>query len=105
MITRLTGVQPGYVYGIIGGFTFSVAVMLTHADEGRMAFRGMLVLLAVGLLAWFLRVPLQPAPGVVPDGLERIVNKVLAGIFIGAVEAAAIGLIPLRFLEGEALFR
>lgn len=102
-ITRLTGVQPGYVYGIIGGFTFSVA--LTHADKGRMAFRGMLVLLAVGLVAWFLRVPFQPAPGTLPTGPALIANKVLAGIFISAIEASAIGLIPLRFLAGEALFR
>lgn len=103
VIARLTGVQPGYVYGIIGGFTFTVA--LTHADEGRMAYRGMLILLAVGIVAWFLRVPLQPAPGVLPDGPAQIANKVLAGIFIGAIEATAIGLIPLRFLEGESLFR
>jgi len=102
LITRLTGVQPGYVYGIIGGFVF--AVTLTAEDRGRMAFRGMTVLLAAGIAAWFLRIPFEPGRGPVGGEAAGFVGKVLAGVFITAIEAAAIGLIPLHFLEGEPLY-
>ena len=102
LITRLTGVQPGYVYGIIGGFTFGIA--LSSDDRGRMAFRGMSILLLVGLAAWFARIPFEPAVGLVNGDTGAVINQVLADIFIGAVQGAAIGLIPLRFLAGETLF-
>jgi hypothetical protein len=101
-LTRLSGVQPGYVYGIIGGFTFSVA--LTAEDHGRMAFRGMGVLLAVGFAAWFLRIPFQPSVGLIGGDAGNVGNSVLAALFVSAVQGAAIGLIPLRFLTGESLF-
>jgi hypothetical protein len=102
LITRLTGVQPGYVYGIIGGFTFGIA--LSSDDQGRMAFRGMSILILVGLAAWFARIPFEPAVGLVSGDGGAVINQVLADIFIGAVQGAAIGLIPLRFLTGETLF-
>jgi hypothetical protein len=102
LITRITGVQPGYVYGIIGGFTFGIA--LSADDHGRMAFRGMSVLLIVGLAAWFARIPFEPSVGLVSGDTGAVLNQVLADIFIGAVQGTAIGLIPLKFLTGETLF-
>jgi hypothetical protein len=102
LITRVTGVQPGYVYGIIGGFTFKAA--LTKDDNGRMTWRGMVILLAAGFAAWFLRIPFQPGTGLIGGDVGAIANQLLAGIFIGAVESSAIGLMPLRFLSGHTLF-
>ncbi|MGH2465727.1 MAG: FGLLP motif-containing membrane protein, partial [Candidatus Limnocylindrales bacterium] len=102
VITRVTGVQPGYVYGIIGGFTFGIAI--SADDRGRMAFRGMSILLLVGLAAWFARIPFEPSVGLVSGDTGAVVNQVLADIFIGAVQGTAIGLIPLKFLAGETLF-
>ncbi|MFI5199754.1 MAG: FGLLP motif-containing membrane protein, partial [Candidatus Limnocylindrales bacterium] len=101
LVTRLTDAQPGYVYGIIGAFTFTAA--LTVADRGRMAFRGGLVLLAVGLAAWFVRVPFQPAVGQPQDAGLELANKVLAGLFVGAIQGLVFGLVPLRFLSGATL--
>jgi hypothetical protein len=101
LITRVTAVEPGYVYGIIGGFTF--AAVLSADDKGRMAFRGVTILLAVGFLAWFVRVPFQPGGPITGDGAV-LINRLLARMFVTAVEGCAIGLIPLRYLEGEELF-
>ena len=101
LVTRLTNVQPGYVYGIIGAFTFTVT--LTIADRGRMAFRGGLILLGVGLAAWFIRVPFQPSAGLPQDAGLVLLNKVLAGLFIGAVQGLVFGLVPLRFLTGATI--
>ena len=102
VLTRVAGVSPGYVYGIIGGYSFTVA--LSADDKGRMAFRGMSVLLAVGFVAWFLRIPFQPSVGVIGGDAGTIGNSLLADLFVSAVQGAAIGLIPLRFLTGETLF-
>ncbi|HLX34673.1 MAG TPA: FGLLP motif-containing membrane protein [Candidatus Limnocylindrales bacterium] len=102
LVTRVASVQPGYIYGIIGGFTFTVA--LTADDHGRMAFRGTVVLLGVGFAAWFLRIPFQPTVGLIGGEVGTVGNSVLAAVFVSAVQGTAIGLIPLRFLTGETLF-
>ena len=101
LITRVTAVEPGYVYGIIGGFTF--AVVLSADDKGRMAFRGVTILLGVGFVAWFVRVPFQPGGPITGDAAV-VIDRLLARMFITAVEGCAIGLIPLRYLEGEEVF-
>jgi hypothetical protein len=101
LIARITAVEPGYVYGIIGGFTF--AVVLSADDKGRMVFRGVTILLAVGFVAWFVRVPFQPG-GPISGDAAVVIDRLLARMFISAVEGCAIGLIPLRYLEGEELF-
>ena len=101
LVTRLTDAEPGYIYGIIGGFAFATA--LTVGDRGRMAFRGGLAVLAVGFAAWFLRVPFEPAVGQPQDPGLELVNKVLEGLFVGSIQGLVFGLVPLRFLSGSAL--
>lgn len=101
IVTRLTDAEPGYIYGIIGGFAFATA--LTVADRGRMAFRGGLTVLAVGFVAWFLRVPFEPAVGQPQDAGLQLVNKVLEGLFVGSIQGLVFGLVPLRFLSGASL--
>jgi DNA-binding beta-propeller fold protein YncE len=100
-VTRLTAAEPGYIYGIIGGFAF--ATSLTIADRGRMAFRGGLVVLAVGFAAWFLRIPFEPQVGQPQDAGVQLVNKVLEGLFVGSIQGLVFGLVPLRFLSGASL--
>jgi DNA-binding beta-propeller fold protein YncE len=102
LVTRLTSVQPGYIYGIIGAFAF--AVTLTKDDRGRMAFTGMAALLGVGVAAWFVRIPFEPVSGAVGGDLGSLVNELLTSTFVGAVQGTAIALIPLRYLTGEHLF-
>ena len=101
LVTRLTDAEPGYIYGIIGGFAFTTA--LTVADHGRMAFRGGLALLTLGIVAWFLRVPFEPVVGQPQDAGLQLVNKVLEGLFVGSIQGLVFGLVPLRFLTGETL--
>lgn len=102
LISRLSGMQPGYMYGIIGTFTFTVA--LGRIDEGRMEARGAVALLALALVAWFARIPFQPTPGVPTSGASLIINSGLVGIFVVAVEGLVFGLIPLQFLPGRKIF-
>jgi hypothetical protein len=102
LISRLAGAQPGYVYGIIGTFTFTVALGI--ADEGRMEARGALALLVLALAVWILRIPFEPAPGVPATGVSLAINAGLVGIFVVAVEGLVFGLVPLRFLPGQKIW-
>lgn len=101
LLARLTSMEPGYVYGIIGVVVFNAP--LDRVDRGRMAWRGGLLLLAVALLSWFARVPFQPAPGESLAGVGLVVNKVLVAIFVTAVEGLVFGMVPLRFMHGAPL--
>jgi hypothetical protein len=101
LISRIAGMQPGYMYGIIGTFTFTVA--LGVADEGRMEARGALALLILAIVVWFARIPFEPTPGVPAAGLELAINSGLVGIFVVAVEGLVFGLVPLRFLPGQKI--
>ena len=98
LISRLSGMQPGFMYGVIGTFVFVAALGAT--DEGRMEARGAMALLALAVVAWFARIRSSPrqASGVRdrPDD-----NLALVGIFVVAVEGLVFGLIPLSFLPGE----
>jgi hypothetical protein len=101
LITRLTGVQPGYVYGIVA--TVAFAVPLARADEGRMAWLGALALLVMALAAWFLRIPVQPTVDHPVEGLALLADRAFVAIFVTGVEGLVFGLIPIRFMIGEPL--
>ena len=101
-ISRLSGMQPGFMYGIIGAFAFTAA--LSVADEGRMEARGAVALLVVAVVAWFARIPFEPTPGVPASGLDLTINLALVGTFIVAVEGLVFGLIPLSFLPGQRIW-
>jgi DNA-binding beta-propeller fold protein YncE len=102
LISRLSGMNPGYMYGIIGTFTFAAA--LTLGDEGRMEARGAVALLVLALAVWFARIPFEPAPGVPASGVNLIINAGLVGIFVVAVEGLVFGLVPLQFLPGKKIW-
>ena len=102
LISRIADLQPGYMYGIIGTFTF--VALLNVADEGRMEALGALALLVLALVVWFLRIPFQPAPGVPATGIDLTINLGLVGIFVVAVEGLVFGLVPLSFLPGQKIW-
>jgi hypothetical protein len=102
LISRISGMQPGFMYGIIGTFAFVAA--LGAVDEGRMEARGAVALLVLAIVAWFARIPFQPAPGMPSSGIDLTINLALVGIFVVAVEGLVFGLIPLSFLPGQKIF-
>jgi hypothetical protein len=102
LISRVGDLQPGYMYGIIGTFTF--AALLSVSDEGRMEARGAIALLVLALVVWVLRIPFQPAPGVPASGIDLTINLGLVGIFVVAVEGLVFGLVPLSFLPGQKIW-
>lgn len=103
VLARLSGAQPAYLYGVVGGYAGRHG--LDVADEGRMTLRGSLGLLAIGLGAWVLRIPVQPDGALPQGGVATVLDTLLVGVFVSAVEAVVIGLVPLQFLPGHRLRR
>ena len=104
LVSRLSGFQPGYLYGLIGGVAF--AGSLTAREEGHATLVASVVTLLIAVTAWLVWVPIhdiasrsQTAPGF----FVVLVENLLAAVFVGGLVGLVIGLVPLRFLPGEKL--
>ena len=98
LLSRLTGFQPGYLYGLLIGLAF--ARELSAADEGRATAIGAGVMLVVASAAWL-------GLGAVPegDGFAIVVLRTsLAALMVAGLEGVVFGLLPMRFLPGEPLY-
>jgi hypothetical protein len=102
-VSRLWNLQPGYLYGIVLG-----AIFVSDAgdrDEGRETFYGSLWTLGAALLAWlglsWLRGQGLPAHGFG----ATLLQTAFAATLVAGLEAAAFGLMPLRFMPGHAVYR
>lgn len=102
LVSRLTQFQPGYLYGIICGVAF--AATLQRDENGHLIALSSAVTLALGVVAWFLWVPVKQTasvPGASP--LTVIAGNFLAAVFVGGLVGSVLNLVPLRFLPGGAL--
>ena len=98
LISRITSFQPGYLYGLLIGLAF--ARELSAAEEGRATAVGAALMLAVAFIAWL-------ALGGLPDGEGfglAVLRTALAALMVAGLEGVVFGLLPMRFLPGEALY-
>jgi hypothetical protein len=98
LLSRLTGFQPGYLYGLLIGLAF--ARELSAADEGRATAIATGLMLAVAFGAWV-------ALGALPDGEafgQVAARTALAALMVAGLEGVVFGLLPMRFLLGEPLY-
>ncbi|HEU5326124.1 MAG TPA: FGLLP motif-containing membrane protein [Candidatus Limnocylindria bacterium] len=98
LLSRLTGFQPGYLYGLLIGLAF--ARELSAAEEGRATAIGAALMLATAVACWL-------ALGVVPTGgafALVVVRTALAALMVAGLEGVVFGLLPMRFLPGEPLY-
>jgi hypothetical protein len=98
LVTRLTGFQPGYLYGLLIGLAF--ARELSAAEEGRATAIGAGLMLAIAIACWL-------ALGVLPtdDAFGLVVLRTaLAALMVAGLEGVVFGLLPMRFLPGEPLY-
>ena len=99
LISAIASARPGYVFGIIIGVTFVPA--LEDAETGAYSALEAVLVLGIGIVAWFLRWPLSYGLRTHPDTIHRFVADLLAVIVVSCVCAVAFGMAPLRFLPGE----
>ncbi len=98
LLSRLTGFQPGYLYGLLIGLAF--ARELSAAAEGRATALGAAVMLAVAFAAWL-------GLGALPEGDAFglvVLRTALAALMVAGLEGVVFGLLPMRFLPGEPLY-
>lgn len=103
LISRVTGYQPGYLYGVIAGF--AAARELARSEKARLSLGTSGFLLLVAVVSFALRIPVHDA-AVSSGGLAlTMTDTVLAALFAAGISSNVIGLLPLRFLTGEHIFR
>ncbi len=100
LLSRLTGFQPGYLYGLLIGLAF--ARELSAVEEGRATAVAAGLMLGVAVVAWIALAAL-PAAGT-SFGLTAM-RTALAALMVAGLEGVVFGLMPFRFLPGETLFR
>jgi hypothetical protein len=102
LVSRLTHFQPGYLYGLLGGAVFAVALDKRSQGRAEVAVAG--AGLVIALLAWIAFDPVaRAADGADPALWLLSVDAFLAALFIGGLEGLLFGLIPLRFLPGSRI--
>jgi hypothetical protein len=101
-VSRVAGLEPGYLYGILLGLVFGQEI--GARDEGRQSAAGAAWTLAVALLAWigldWLR---ANDPTLSPFSL-LLLETAMAAVVVGGLEAVALGLLPMRFLAGASVY-
>jgi hypothetical protein len=102
-VSRILHFQPGYLYGIVAGAAFQRELSKDEAGHG--VLLSALVLIASSLVAWFLWVPVSHAANHPGASIWLVIlEAVLAAVFVTGIEAAVIGLLPIRFLDGHKLW-
>lgn len=99
-ISRLTEFQPGYVYGVILGLEF--ARPIETRDTARLNAVTAALGLALALAAWFGLDAIRTADS---GFAAAAIQTALAAVLVAGLEGVVFGLLPLRFLPGEPLFR
>ena len=102
LVSRVAGFLPGYLYGLILGYTF--ARELEARQTARAGALGAWWMLALALAAWFSLGALR-TPGIEPSVPAAIAESVAAALVVGGIEGIVFGLVPLRFLPGEPVLR
>lgn len=100
LISRLADFQPGYLYGLIIGFTF--ARPLAKPDEGRLDAVAAASALGLAIVSWIL-LPVVRGAGASGDQpfTAAMLETAFATVVVAGLEAAAIAMLPMRFLPGE----
>ncbi|WP_340682743.1 FGLLP motif-containing membrane protein [Amycolatopsis coloradensis] len=105
-VSRFFSFQPGYVYGLLLGYTIVRARGTWHVRvKAEAVLRGVVVLVALAACAWlFWQFGVRAAaekPGA-PAALVAL-DTLLSQIVVLSLETLVIGLVPVRFLHGAIL--
>lgn len=101
---RLFEFQPGFFYGALAGLAFRSA--LSEDVQGKMTAANWVFSLVISVGAFFLRVPVSAAAAESGSSIWWIGLEIcLALIFLWGIEGLAVGMLPMRFLDGRKVFR
>ena len=102
LISRIAGFLPGYLYGLILGYQF--VRTLDKTQNARAVAAGAWWMIGLSFVSWFALGAVR-TPGIEPSVPAAIAESVFASFVVAGIEGIVFGLVPLRFLSGEPLFR
>ena len=102
VISRVAGFLPGYLYGLVLGYTF--AKELDEEPSARSHAMGAWWMLGIAVVAWVM-LGAARSPGIRETLPGAIGENVLAALLVAGIEGIVFGFVPLRFLPGEHIFR
>lgn len=102
LVSRLTGFQPGYFYGLVLGIAFGSS--LARHEAGHTAALAALATMTVAVLAWLAWAAVNPN-AVHPGAAWPLVllDDFLGSVFVGGLVGNVVGLLPLGSLQGGTL--
>ncbi|MGQ0679689.1 MAG: FGLLP motif-containing membrane protein [Actinomycetota bacterium] len=101
-VSKFLDLQPGYLYGVLGGFAF--ATELNNRTDARMSIIASAFALLFSLTAWFVWVPISIAASAPDAGFWNYVFEVaLGGAFVAGLEGVIIGLLPISSMDGGTI--
>jgi hypothetical protein len=104
IMARLAHFIPGVILGTVA--EYEPAKRLSTRTAGIRVATTYTVLMALGLAAWFAWIPVEhSASHQGASSLILILDSALAITFVSSLESVAFGLLPMRFLDGNDLFR
>ena len=98
--TRITGFQPGIVFGLVAGVAFGTVV--ATSDKAKHALVTLGFGFAIAVVGWIGYSVLAPAGDV--NAAIVFIRETLSSMAIGGIAALPIALIPLRGLTGHTIF-
>ncbi len=100
LFTRLTGFEPGIVFGLVAGVVFTAVVGV--AAEAKAALVTLGYAFAAAAVAWVLYAAVAPEIG--ESAVATFAGEALASTAIAGVAALPIALLPLGTLPGRAIW-
>jgi hypothetical protein len=102
LASRLLSFQPGYAYGIVAGYE-SEGEGLQREQQGRAVALGALVTLVVSVGAWLVWGAIdKSAEGGAAFGV-LVLDAALAAIVVSGIQGVTFTLLPLSFMDGDAV--
>lgn len=102
VFTRVTGFEPGIVFGLVAGVAFGAIV--GRSGEARAALTTVGYAFAVAFVAWIAYGALGGGAGAGESFWGTFVIETLSAVAIGGMAALPIALVPLRGLAGHAIW-
>ena len=101
VLTRLTGFEPGIIFGLVAGVTFAAAAGTT--GQGKVALAGTALAFGLALTGWVGYSLLGPATA--GAGLGRtFLTETLSSLAIAGIASLPLALVPLRGMTGHTLY-
>lgn len=101
VLTRVTGFEPGIVFGLVAGVTF--ATTAGAAAQGKVALAGVALALGLALVGWVGYSALGPAAA--DSGFARtFATETLSSLAIAGIASLPVALVPLRGMTGHTLY-